>query len=313
VHPYDLASGGLADRMQLDLFFDNRPTILFNIADEHLRKLELEQAVMVCKEILTGTPGDLNASVAKKAAETWLQRLALFNSSPPGIDRIYHLYQNLTESDPAALTYGLRAFMIECLEKEEHPELVFISPRFHIGCLLLEIETPVEAEKWFCRALHAAIAERGRFLAFRGDAFYKAGDLESAREFYLAAFLEDPQSVGCDHLQDRAVRELLIEAEEDGLPRDEAVCWLPAWGWLKGVFSLGKTGREGNQTPLNELPSRGEIHPALAARLWLEDLRHAERLRTEIRDDKESIRVRRRLKELNPELFGRYMEKIRGR
>jgi len=300
--------------MQLDLFLDNRHTILFNTAEVHLRNLELEQAVMICEEILTETPGDLNASAAKKAAEAWLQRLASFDSTPPGIDRIYHLYQNLTESDPATLTYGLRAFMIECLEEAEHPELAFIPPSFHIGCLLLEIERSVEAEKWFSRALDAAITEQGRFLAFRGDAFCMAGDPKSARECYLAAFIKDPLGVDIACLRDKAVRDLLIEIEEEGFTGEEAVCWLPAWGWLKEIFSLGKTGGEGNGTAWDELPSKGEIYTAMAAsRLWLEYLRHAERLRTEIRDDKELIRVRREMKELNPILFDRYMVKIRGR
>jgi tetratricopeptide (TPR) repeat protein len=300
--------------MQLDLFLDNRHTILFNIAEVHLRNLELEQAVMFCEEILTETPGDLNAATAKKAAEAWLQRLVSFDFTPPGIDRIYHLYQNLTESDPATLTHGLRAFMIECLEKAEHPELVFIPPRFHIGCLLLEIEKSVEAGKWFSRALDAAITERGRFLAFRGDAFYMAGDLESARECYLAAFQEDPQSVDLDHLRDRAVRDLLIEIEEEGFTGDETVCWLPVWGWLKGFFGLGIIGGKQDGSHSCESSSAAEISGRMAdPRLWFECLRHAERLRTEVRDDAELICVRRRMKGLNPQLFGRYMEKISGR
>jgi hypothetical protein len=33
------------EEMQLDLFLDNRRTILNNLADEHLRKLDLEEAV----------------------------------------------------------------------------------------------------------------------------------------------------------------------------------------------------------------------------------------------------------------------------
>ena len=41
-------------------------------------------------------------------------------------------------------------------------------------------------------------------------------------------------------------------------------------------------------------------------------LRYAEFLRSSHRDDQELIRARRRMKEINGEMFGRYMKKIRG-
>jgi tetratricopeptide (TPR) repeat protein len=288
--------------MQLDLFLDNRHTILVNAANEHLRNLELERAAALYDEILTETPNDPSKFSAKDAMEAWQRRLERFHSTPPGIDRIYRLYQSFTESIPATLLAGLRAFITGQLEAEDSPELLFIPPRFHLGCILLEMGRPIEAEKWFARALDSAIPQRGRFLAYRGDALYMAGKTGDAREFYLAAFLEDPSGVDVFHLQDHAVRELPVEIEEEGFAGDEAVCWLPAWGWLKGVFGLG--------TPSHlEEKMAGEM---TSPRLWFEHLRIAEHFRTEFRDDGELVRVRRKMKELNSILFARYMEKIKG-
>jgi tetratricopeptide (TPR) repeat protein len=299
--------------MQLDLFQDNRRTILLNSAEEHLRNLELEQAVGHYGEMLAETPDDLSISAVKTAVEAWQRRLERFHSSPPGIDRIYHLYQSITESIPTALLAGLRTFIIMQLEAEESPELIFIPPRFHLGCLLLEIRTPVEAEKWFARALDSAIPARGRFLAWRGDALVMAGETSDAREYYLAAFLEDPSGVDVSRLRDQAVREMLIEMEEEGIDEDETIFWAPAWGWLKGMFGLGTLERERIESLYVEFQTTGDASAVFALpRLWFEFLRHAERLRTEFRNDGELVRVRRKMKELNPILFAKYMEKIKG-
>jgi hypothetical protein len=49
-----------------------------------------------------------------------------------------------------------------------------------------------------------------------------------------------------------------------------------------------------------------------APRRWFRLLRNAEHLRTGNRDGAEPVRVRRELKELNPAMFGRYMERLGG-
>jgi hypothetical protein len=41
-------------------------------------------------------------------------------------------------------------------------------------------------------------------------------------------------------------------------------------------------------------------------------LRYAEYLRTLFRDDRELVRVRRRMRQVNKFMFERYMEKMRG-
>ena len=284
--------------MQLDLFLDNRRTILENAADEHLRNLNLKQAIALYEQIRTQAPDDPTVSSAKSAMEAWRQRLDQFHSSTSGIGRIHRLYGHLSNPAPAALLKGVHSFIIDQLLMEESPELIFVPPRFHIGRILLDAGLPVEAEKWFFLALDSGIAERGRFLAWLGDALAVAGDNESARECYLAAFLEDPLGVDVSGLRDDAVRALLVELEEEGIAEEDTVHWVPVWGWLKGLFGL-----ETSQI------FSGEISQS---RQWFECLGQAERLRTEVRDDTELLRVRRKMKELSPLLFTRYMEKISG-
>lgn len=201
---------------------------------------------------------------------------------------------------------------MEQLELEVTPELIFFPPRFHLGCLLLDTGRAVEAEIWFALALDSGIPQRGRFLAYLGDALVAKGETDSARDCYRAAFLEDPLGVDLDHLRDRAAREMPIEMEEEGLSEEEAVCWIPVWGWLKGIFTLGPAETEGPRMFGGECLQTQAAPEKSVPRLWFECLRHAERLRTGIRDDTELIRVRREMKDLNPLMFDRYMKKIRN-
>lgn len=99
--------------MQLDLFLDNRRTILKNLADEHLRELELEEAAALYDRILADVPGDSAITSAKQSLETWRSLLEDFHSSPAGADPIYTLYRNLSKTVPAPLRDGIRNFIID--------------------------------------------------------------------------------------------------------------------------------------------------------------------------------------------------------
>ncbi len=298
--------------MQLDLFLDNRRIILGNLADEHLRNLELDEAAGLYDRILAEWPDDATVVSARRNLESWRNRLQRFHSSPSGAERIYALFRNLNEYAPASLKAGLRSFIIEQLKLEPSPELIFIFPRFHVGCLLMETGRTVEAETWFASALDSGIPEQGRFFAYRGDALFVKGETDAARECYRDALLLAPLEVDFDHLLDPTVREMPIEMEEEGLSGEDAIRWIPVWGWLLGVFTLGANAVDG-------IPAVGgsgwgiqESSENSSPSLWFEFLRYAERLRTVQRDDAELVRIRRRMRELNSFMFGRYMEKIRG-
>lgn len=298
--------------MQLDLFLDNRRTILGNLADEHLHILELDEAAGLYDKILSEWPDDSAIASARPALETWRNRLQRFHSSPPGVERIYALYRSIDESVPASLKAGLRSFIMEQMEREPSPELIFIPPRFHLGCLLLETGRALDAETWFALALDSGMPERGRFLAYLGDSLFVKGETDAARECYRDAFLEEPSGVDMAHLRDQAVHEMIGEIEETGVSEEESICWIPVWGWLKGLFTLGADGMVGAPDVGGSRSANQEAAEKSVPRLWFHCLRNAEHLRTVKRDDGELVRIRRRMKELNSFMFGRYMEKIRG-
>lgn len=301
--------------MQLDLFCDNRRTIRLNDADELLRALRLEEALAVYDELLADTPQETELLALQNLVTAWQKNLALFHAASAGSERLHHLWRELTPETPPPLATSLRELLVAELSKLPSTELIYIPPRFHIGTLLLTAGRFAEAKHWFARALEAGIAERGRFHAWRGDALTRLGDPERAMSAYLAAFLEGPQEVDMEMLQSQLIRNLLFslewecdESEETDLP-----AWLPVWGWLQGVFALPLQGPMTDRTAfVDALEAAHSSRSLPAARLWFDDLRYAEYLRTAFRDDRELVRVRRRMRQVNGFMFERYMERMRG-
>jgi len=301
--------------MQLDLFCDNRRTIRLNDADELLCDLRLEEALAVYGELLADAPEDPELMALRGQVAAWRERLALFHSAPAGSERLHDLWRKLTPDMPPPLAAALRALLVDELRQLPSPELIYIPPRFHIGTLLLADGRFAETEHWFDRALGAGISERGCFLAWRGDALTKLGDPDRAMSAYLAAFLEDPLAVDLASLHSPLIHDLLgsLESEDHDFGAEELPAWLPVWGWLQGAFRLPLSELMADCVPfVAALETAHSSRSLPAARLWFEDLRYAEYLRTAFRDDRELVRVRRRMRQLCGFMFERYMERMRG-
>jgi tetratricopeptide (TPR) repeat protein len=301
--------------MQLDLFNDNRSTILLNDAAGMLRMLDLEKACAIYDELLKDAPGDGEIHGLKVAVERWLERLLRFSDAGP--EGLYEIHSHLVEGTPQALRVGILDFLGEQLLASPAAELIYLPPRFHLGCVLREAGRHAEAERWFAAALRSGITQRGRFLAWRGDALTLCGKGAAAMECYQAAFLEDPDSVDIDVLADRDIRALLLtlglECFDEEADDRKALPWLPFWSWLHGDFPLDSKVITADRTAFAAYLQQADDGGTLPqARLWYEYLRFAEYLRTSFRDDGERVRVRRRMRQLNGMMFTRYMERIGG-
>ena len=303
--------------MQLDLFSDNRQTILMNEAGEALRVLDLDKAVAIYADLLNDNPGDRAILQLQSEAGGWRDNLSAFQGHPVESGPIHDLWLKLTDDTPPPLADGVLQLVIEGLKKLSRPELIYIPPRFHIGTLLLAQEKYAEAESWLARALDSGIDERARFLGWRGDALMSLGETGKARESWLAAFLEGARSVDLPSLNNHLIQDLLTSLEIEGgdeMEEDEIVCWLPVWGWLQGEFGLSMEEVAADHGAFaasfeNSAGFRDMAQP----RLWFEHLRYAEYLRTVFRNDRELVRVRRRMRDMSGFMFDRYMEKVRGR
>ena len=299
--------------LQLDLFSDNRRTIWHNQAHEALRCLDLVAAMARYDKIIEAHLDDPEIRDELELAGTWVNHLARYRESSRDVEQIQQLHVELAGSLPLPLRIGLQEFIVEQLLAVKEPELVFIPPKFHVGLMFYELECYRDAESWFGRAVDSGIRPEGKFLAYRGDALVKLDDVDFARERYREAFLRDPLTVDVPHLADRAIQELIVEADSEADEPSEILPWLPVWGWLGSVFTLDlndlRADRSGYVQSLVEAESVARL---TSPQLWFEYLRYAEFLRSSHLDDQELIRARRRMKEINGEMFGRYMKKIRG-
>lgn len=303
--------------MQLDLFSDNRRTIRLNDAGEMLRALDLEKALAVYADLLNDTPGDGTILQLQSAVGQWRDALSRFHAFPAGSERLHDLWLNLTDDTPSLLAAGVLELMTAGLKGLPAPELIYIPPRFHIGTILLAKENFAEAEFWFSSALNSGIGEQARFLGWRGDALMSLGDDGRARESYLSAFLEEPHGVDLMSSKNKLIHNLLFSLEIEGgdeIADDAMVCWLPVWGWLNGEFVLSldevATDRDAFAASLEKVEC---VRDMTLPRVWFDYLRYAEYLRTMFRNDRELVRVRRRMREMSGFMFNRYMERIRGR
>jgi tetratricopeptide (TPR) repeat protein len=302
--------------MQLDLFSDNRHTILMNEAGEALRVLDLDKALAIYADLLKDAPGDRTILQLQRTVWLWRDNLSAFHAHPVGSEPLHDLWLKLADDTPPPLAAGVLRLVIDGLRKLPGPELIYIPPKFHIGTLLLTQERYAEAESWLARALAGGIHERALFLGWLGDAQMSLGETGKARESLLSAFLEGPRSVDLPSLKNRLIHDLLTSLEIDGsdeMEEDEMICWLPVWGWLQGEFVLNMDEVVADHGAFAaSLEQNVDSRNMTLPRLWFEYLRYAEYLRTVFRNDRELVRVRRRMRDMSSFMFDRYMEKIRG-
>lgn len=295
--------------MQLDLFNDNRPGILLNMADEYLRGTDFEKAVIVCRQVCQEYPANHHAPELLALLQTW--HTLLYGIEPPSSTphTLYEVYCRLASVSNATLRTTVLKRLLSALERFPEPDHIFIAPDFHRGHLLLRLGNHETAISAFRNALASPALPQGKFLAWTADAMTMAGMGEDAVSIYLRAFLEDPASVDGNGIKNKKIRDLRVHCAQhaDGIDDDGELPWLPVWGWFQNVFAI----------PLQQPPDFDALQTSFeeeslpVPRLWFDLLTRAEYLRTVKRDDKELPIVRRMMKQLHQEMFDCYITRIK--
>ena len=296
--------------MQLDLFEDNRPGILLNIADEYLLARDFEKALSVCEQVRDEYPGNRQASELCILIQTWHDMISGIEPTSCHPQQLNDLLINLELVYHPALRTAVKEVLVKLLQAFPKPDQVYVPPRFHRGHILLELGKLADAATSFRNALTSPNLERGRFLAWSADAMTLAGKADNAVSVYLQALLEDPATVDLPYIKHPTIQKLYLHCAQlaDGIEEDGEAAWLPVWGWLQGVFQL----------PLQQPPAFAELQTQIdhaefpTPRLWYELLTLAEYLRTVQRDDRQMATVRRLMKRLNEDMFECYMQKLKG-
>jgi tetratricopeptide (TPR) repeat protein len=152
-------------------------------------------------------------------------------------------------------------------------------------------------------SLHATLARSALDARARGylaDVLFSCGRLEEARREYLRAFVDGPAEVDCESLADPAVVELLDQASDYAAP-GPAATWVAAIGTVERVFS--------GPPPALPLLQPERATPATSSRpagIRFFELIVAERAARTL-DDR--VEIRRRMKEICPELLVAYMRR----
>lgn len=303
--------------MQLDLFEDNKPGILLNMADEFIFSRDFDQAVSVYEQLRADYPDYRSVAPLLELVGEWRGLIAGINANPGNPAYLQTLWLRVHSITHPALRSTVTGILIDTLRTLPEPEQIYIPPRFHLGHLLMAVGNHAEAADSFHAALSGNRLERGRFQAWHGDALTLAGNDAAALKCYLEAFLDDPFSVDMQSIKNRTISELhtsLHSELDDEIDPDEEPAWLPVWGWFYGVFML----------PLHPVPEQTSTNAAgfelliaedncSVPRIWFDMLTLAERLRVVQRDDRELAAVRRLMKKTSGFMFGWYMGKIGGR
>ena len=303
--------------MQLNLFEDNRPTILLNTADEFICSREFVQALSVYDQIIAEYPGDKRIAALRDLVGEWLELLTGISTHTVNFELLQSIWLRLDSIFLPSLGSVALDMLIDAMFSLTTPEQIYMSPRFHLGQLLMKAGRFAEAADCFHARLSSCRVCRGRFLAWRGDALTLAGNHDAALKSYFAAFLDDPATIDMQSVKCQTIHNLRVSLHFDAtdeIEEQDEPAWLPVWGWFEGVFALPEHAAHG------EGPPCAALFEALLAeqsrfmpRIWFDMLAHAERVRTVSRDSKELEAVRRLMKKSNEFMFGCYLEKINGR
>jgi tetratricopeptide (TPR) repeat protein len=302
--------------MQLNLFEDNRPTVLLNIADEFVRLREFTQALSVYDQLVAEYPDDKQFPALRELVGQWLDLLSGTDTIPVNLEVLHSIWLRLDSIFLPSLSLVALDMLIDAMFSLAPPEQCFLPPRFHLGQVLMKAGRFAEAADCFHAALSSARVDRGRFLAWHGDALTLAGNHDAALKSYFDAFLDDPISIDVKSVQSRTIhslRDSLHFDATDEIEEQDEPAWIPVWGWIGGVFALSLRTVPEEDTPsaaafAAELAEKGRFTP----RIWFDMLAHAERVRTVSRDSKELGAVRRLMKNSNEFMFGCYLGKING-
>ncbi len=302
--------------MQLNLFEDNRTGILLNIADEFIRDRDLVQALSVYEQLLADNPADRQIADLLKLVAGWRNLLAAVDQNPGNPVQLHAISLGLDALCHPTLRPVVLEVLIDGLRALPDPEQTLIPPRFHLGQVLMTAGRYAEAADCFQAALANGNSgiERGRLLAWCGDALTLAGNNAGSLKSYLAALLEDPLTVEMQTIKNRVISDLNASLHFEGtdeIEEQQVPAWLPVWGWLQGIFALPmQPAPQGNQLCAETFAMRLAQEPASEARIWFDMLTHAERVRLIFRDSQELGAVRRLMKNTNRFMFDCYLEKI---
>jgi tetratricopeptide (TPR) repeat protein len=309
---------------QTDLNYANRGIQAY-------RKMELERAVEFLQKHRTLFPKGYDISCRLAVADFLLrgiQEMPAVPSERPGyLCGLWHSFEDYIASEYsgrdsyiAEVKGAFFARVIESLEDCGSIASSFVPGGIPVGYILLQAERYEEA----IRSLQQCIPQAPHnpsIYGYLGDAYRLRGDVRIARQCYEEACVIDPAGLDWRHLRDEDVKDL----KQDlifvyGSDPELAVAWFPSHARINGLFERkvvrindGLKEMADDYLAMEKALAAGES-PLLAAKIFFRGMilcENQENLKFIKKID--LIRVRRTMKQANPDLFEEFLGTIMER
>ncbi|MGO9019999.1 MAG: tetratricopeptide repeat protein [Syntrophobacteraceae bacterium] len=315
---------------QLPLFGRNDMSLV-NRGIHALKNLELEKAVEFFEKHRSLYPKGYDISSRLAAAEFLLQGIGEAPDEscarPAYLCRLWDSFEDFAGAAGIGRdAFGAEiksAFFDRVIEEAEKCGPVegpaFLPGDMPTGYLFLQAGRYEEA----IRSLQDCIPKMPQSAAiygYLGDAYLLRGDYKVARQCYREACLIDPAAIDWRHLQDEDLMQLKQDLLlEYGFDPELALQWLPSHARIDGLFERklvrvhdGLKEMVGDYLVLEKALSK-EKSPLLSAKLFFRGVVLCENWENlKFIKTIDLIRVRKIMKQANPDLFADFLEKIAG-
>ncbi|MFQ6092878.1 MAG: tetratricopeptide repeat protein [bacterium] len=266
------------------------------------------------------------------------------------ISNLWQEYEAQAREDRFAQTEAFRRLResifsrILALAEGSGEEMEFVGPDVPLGYYYLEVGQFEKAIDCLERVIRKGI-ESSRLYGYLGDAYYGLGKIRNARICYRVALETDPQGIDFSGLKDPEIVALLDKVKDTGvddlgarerslatkshkrtqkgLVADDLVAreWLLVYGWFEGIFTwpnckdieVGKKLEEEIEELWNRVDGKHSRRQReiITAKLWCRCLKLSQYFLSgyvSSRYSEEEVRLK--MKELQPQLFQRYLQHI---
>ena len=317
---------------QLLLFQDR--DMLFNRGVLELARLNLDAAKDAFNRFQELYHGTDDIDRETKLTDFLIKGFSVVPDSCP--ERPAHLYRLWTsfesylesvnfvgENIVSEIKYSFFRKILEALEQCNLTDDLYISDTIPTGYIYMQIKEYNLA----IQSLQACIPvtpDNATIYGYLGDAYMlrgEPGDTGASRQCYLEAYLIDPAGIDWEHMKDKELLELKDRIiEEHNLKDSLALEWLPSHAYIEGIFKpktikLNDGLKEFVDEYLNIKKAYDKEQSAdLKSKLFIRSMI--------LCDNEDSLKfiksidfmdIRRLMKDINPDLFRRYLKFIESR
>jgi len=323
----DSATGIMGEQLSL---FDEK-NVLSNTGASELIRLNLEgarKAFQSYQDIYRdGNDIEVKLKITAFLLDGFVQCPADSPEEPAYLYRLWNSFEKyaseISFNDESILSGIKDSFfqkIIEAISRWDLADMPFFLDNVPMGCVYMEAGNIDQA----IASLQASIPvteNNAALYGYLGDAYMLRGEPEVARRCYLEALLADAGSIDWNYLKDEELanlREELIEAFDMNEPL--AAEWLSTHAFIRGLLQ-SRTLRLREEMKyfvdeyqeLRKAYSR-EPDPRLGAKLFIRSIILCDNEPfIKLIKGIELVEIRKKMKEIDPELFSQYMKCINSR